>query len=150
MQQEQQAYHDAKGSLTRRAYFSESAERRSELLRTSADRLSCRLKRALRVVASASAVSISALRRATIAGGVLTGTKAPYHDSIARPLKPASCKVGTLGKLGERVTPIILRSVVTRSASKCENSPSARHYDQIRLSFRTAKTQTGHRCIAAS
>src|SRR5437879_10542495 len=37
-------------------------------------------------------------------------------------------------------TPIILRSVVTRSASKCENSPSARHYDQIRLSFRTAKT----------
>jgi hypothetical protein len=40
-------------------------------------------------------------------------------------------------------TPIILRSVVTRSASKCENSPSARHYDQIRLSFCTAKTQTG-------
>src|SRR3984893_9602073 len=38
-----QAHHDAKGSLTRRAYFSESAERRSELLRTSADRLSCRL-----------------------------------------------------------------------------------------------------------
>ena len=48
-------------------------------------------------------------------------------------------------------TPIILRSVVTRSASKCENSPSARHYDQIRLSFRIAKTQTGqhHRAVAA-
>jgi hypothetical protein len=27
---------------------------------------------------------------------------------------------------------------------------SARHYDQIRFRFHTTKTQSGHRCIAAS
>jgi hypothetical protein len=41
--------------------------------------------------------------------------------------------------------PEILRLVVTLRAKKCKNSPFARHYDQIRFRFRTAKTLTGHR-----
>jgi len=39
--------------------------------------------------------------------------------------------------------PGILGSVVMRRAKKCKNLSSARHYDQIRFRFRTAKTLNG-------
>ena len=40
--------------------------------------------------------------------------------------------------------PGILGSTVMRRAKKRKNLSSARHYDQIRFRFHTAKTQTGH------
>src|SRR5215472_1661945 len=91
--------------LARRAYFSESAR---------ATRASCSgppltgsvavCSRLLAVAGSASALSISALRRAIADGGVRRGTKAAYHVSSTRLLKPASCSVGTSGRFGERVS----------------------------------------------
>ena len=39
--------------------------------------------------------------------------------------------------------PGILGSTVTRRAKKCKNLSSARHYDQIRFRFHTAKTHSG-------
>jgi hypothetical protein len=40
--------------------------------------------------------------------------------------------------------PGILGSTVTRSGKKRKNLSSARHYDQIRFRFHTAKTQSAH------
>src|SRR5687767_9690408 len=40
-----------------------------------------------------------------IAGGVPSGAKHAYQDSIATPLKPASCNVGRSGMLAERASP---------------------------------------------
>src|SRR5262249_35849021 len=39
----------------------------------------------------------------------------------------------------------ILRLVATLRAKKCKNSSFARHYDQIRFRFCTAKIHNGHR-----
>src|SRR6202048_911262 len=41
--------------------------------------------------------------------------------------------------------PGILGPMVMRRAKKRKNLSSARHYDQIRFRFRTAKTLTGHK-----
>src|SRR6516165_2543001 len=50
---------------------------------------------------------------------------------------------GCVKTLRGMIAPEILRRVVTFRAKKCRNLFSARHYDQIRFRFRTAKTQSG-------
>jgi hypothetical protein len=46
--------------------------------------------------------------------------------------------------LGGITAPGILGSTVTRRVRKRKNLSSARHYDQIRFRFHTAKIQSGH------
>src|SRR5262245_795157 len=58
-----------------------------------------------RVAGSASTLPISVFRRSTTRADVLNGTSAPYQDSSTMPLKPASSRVGTSGRLGERAGP---------------------------------------------
>ena len=51
--------------------------------------------------------------------------------------------LGCVKTLRGITAPEILGSVVMRRAKKRKNLSSARHYDQIRFRFRTAKTQSG-------
>jgi len=53
--------------------------------------------------------------------------------------------LGCVKTLRGITAPGILGSVVMRRAKKRKNLSSARHYNQIRFRFRTAKTHSGYR-----
>ena len=56
-----------------------------------------------------------------------------------------ACDPGCVKTLRGITAPGILGPTVTRRAKKRKNLSSARHYDQIRFRFHTAKTQSRHR-----
>ena len=63
----------------------------------------------------------------------------------AKPAGSVENDPGCVKTLGGINAPGILGSTVMRRAKKRKNLSSARHYDQIRFRFHTAKTQSRHR-----
>ena len=73
--------------------------------------------------------------------------------SSASPVSPCTAAtqqfgidLGCVKTLRGITAPGILGSTVTRRVKKRKNLSSARHYDQIRFRFHTAKTQQRHEC----
>jgi hypothetical protein len=74
------------------------------------------LNQSSRVSASSKALSTSACRRCTTAGGVPAGTHSPYHEVTSKPGRPDSAAVGISGNDGERLLEVtaIARSLPLR------------------------------------
>jgi hypothetical protein len=63
-------------------------------------------------------LSTSACRRSTMAGGVPAGAKIACHETTSKPGTPASCMVGTSGRLGTRFA-VDTASARTRPLAMC-------------------------------
>ena len=60
-------------------------------------RFEAEIEEALLQIGVASTARTSRLSRSITSGGVLAGTKKPFHVTTSKPLTPASSRVGTSG-----------------------------------------------------
>jgi hypothetical protein len=82
--------------------------------------------------------------RAADLGVAASGSYLSYSRRAADAPGKAAIDPGCVKTLRGIAAPGILSPTIMRRAKKRKNSSSARHYDQIRFRFRTAKTPSRH------